>query len=298
MYRDIEACLGADVVSYAKNKHRGGSSGNKGTRYEDFFMAFKVIEAASLIIADTVAHDPFFKGQDTGFVDDLKVAHQSETSYFQLKNKATVSWTAGTHPLHIDFSYQHHLSTHLREPQPTTTLVVPTPELASSLSASMPSSIASHSSVYHFPWTETANVLVMEDETLRQRLRELSQLTTPTDDALCGTFCAVLSACIEFPNGATATQLVNKVHSMYPGQIRLLPLTEDWGSYLSPELRSALDNIDGLLYGAERGYFYWKAFGTSGVLGQSVQSEEFQSFQRAVIESQPLNFEDFEQLLP
>lgn len=59
----IEDCLGKDAAKYAANKHRGGSSGAKGARYEDFFLAVKVAEAAAALVDDPDAEWPHVKGQ-------------------------------------------------------------------------------------------------------------------------------------------------------------------------------------------------------------------------------------------
>ncbi|HEX7815800.1 hypothetical protein [Dyella sp.] len=292
----IKACLGVDAARYAANKHRGGSSGNKGTRYEDFFMAFKVAEAAARWMVGE--SNPHVKGQDEGFVDDLRLGSDDGTAYFQMKNQEAVSWTAGEHPIATDFQYQHKLSVFMNEPAPSTNLVVPAATLANTLGESIPVDIKSHSAVVHFPWTRTANKLVLELPALREHLAVLSHVEKPTDDALTGTFGALLMACIEFPDGATVSQLLGKAAGLFPGQIRLLPDDQDWERHFDLRFRQVLDRIEGLMYGASRGFFQWTAFGTSGVFAQSVLSEEFALFQNQIVKLQPKTFEAFEEALP
>lgn len=296
---DITACLGEGPAKYAANKHRGGSSGNKGTRYEDFFIAYKAVEAAVRLLTDHNAPNPHIKGQDdVGFVDDARIASDTATDYFQLKNKDAVSWTAGKHPIATDFGYQMTLSKHVGEPAPTTNLVVPTAELAAKLQEGIPTEIKDHTQVHHFPWSVTANRLVLESANLREWLTKLAHVDAPTNEALSGAFGTFLMASIEYPDGATASDLADLATRMYPGQLRLLPITEDWEQHLNPGFTRVLAGIPGLVYGAKRGFFYWSGFGTSGVFGSSVLSEEFKNFQNDIVQIGPKTFEEFEEVLP
>ena len=295
----IKACLGEDAAKYAANKHRGGSSGNKGTRYEDFFMAYKVVKAAAFLVKDPEAPDPHVQGQVFGFVDDVRIATNVGTEYFQLKNKTEgVSWSSGNHSIAKDFEYQVVLSQHCGEPEPRTTLVVPSTELVSALKQCMPDEIQKHTQVEHFPWSGTVNRLVLECSELRETLSTLANVETPTPDVLSGVFGAMLMACCEHPNGATTCELAACVRNMYPGLLRLLPITEDWERCFRPEFKGVLDAINGLVYGAKRGYFYWMCAGTSGVFSASILSEEFARFQEDIIQSMPKSFEKFEEVLP
>ncbi|MDP3251143.1 MAG: hypothetical protein Q8M77_04460 [Hydrogenophaga sp.] len=295
---DIHDCLGAEAATYAANKERGGSSGKKGARYEDFFLAYKTAEAAVCLLSDPEGHNPHIKGQVFGFVDDARVASDAATHYFQLKNKAAVSWTAGARPLETDFAYQVALSKHLSEPETSTHLVVPTAELAEALRASVPGGIKAHSHVHQFPWTETANRLVLECEELREWLLCLANVENPTDDVLSGALGILLMASIERPDGATARELVECACRMYPGQLRMLPAGDDWERHFKPEFTQVLAKIPGLVYGAKRGYFYWSAFNTSGVFGSYVLSDEFTEFQNLIVQNNPKTFEEFEEVLP
>ena len=102
---DITTCLGPEAAAYAAHKHQGGKNGSKGTRYEDLFLAYKTAEVAAEMAA-LVRHDnPHLKGQDLGFVDDARISTADSTQYFQLKNKAAISWTAGDHPLKDDCNH-------------------------------------------------------------------------------------------------------------------------------------------------------------------------------------------------
>lgn len=295
---DIAACLGEGPAKYAANKHRGGSNGNKGTRYEDFFIAYKVVEAAVSLLTDPTAPNLHIKGQDdVGFVDDARIASDMATGYFQLKNKNSVSWMAGRHPIATDFGYQATLSKHIGEPTPSTNLVVPTAALAAELRESIPADIKDHTQVHHFPWSVTANRLILESANLRKWLAKLSHVDAPTDDVLSGAFGMFLMANLECPDGATVSELTDLATKMFPGQLRLLPITEDWEQRLTPAFTQVLAGIPGLKYSAKRGFFCWSGFGTSGVFGSSVLSEEFKNFENNIVQIGPKTFEEFEEVL-
>lgn len=295
---DIKACLGPEVAKYAANKHRGGSSGNRGTRYEDFFMAYRVAQAVAAIVNDPAHKDPTVKGQCGGLVDDLRIATPDSTKYFQLKNQEKVGWTAGDHPIATDFRYQKVLSDHLKEPSPSTTLVVACATLAAALGTNIPASISGHTAVEHFPWHPTPNSLVFQFPDLQAHLALLSHTEAPTLDVLSAVFGMLLIACLNHPDGASAREIAETAAKQRPGQLRPLPVTEDWESYLAVDFRQALAAIHGLVYSAKRGFFHWSGFGTSGVFGSSVLSEEFKQFQNDIVQRQPKTFEEFEEVLP
>lgn len=295
---DIKACLGPDVAKYAAHKHRGGSSGNKGTRYEDFFMAYRVAQAVAAIVNDPAHKDPTVKGQCGGLVDDLRIATPDATKYFQLKNQEKVGWSTGEHPIATDFGYQKVLSDHLKEPSPSTTLVVACATLAAALEANIPASINGHTTVEHFPWHPTPNRLVLEFPELQAHLSLLSHTEAPSLDVLSAVFGMLLIACLNHPDGASAREIAETAARQHPGQLRPLPATEDWESYLAVDFRQALAVVHGLVYSVKRGFFHWSGFGTSGVFGSSVLSEEFKQFQNDIVQRQPKTFEEFEEVLP
>ncbi len=193
---------------------------------------------------------------------------------------------------------QFRLSTYLQESAPRTTLVVSSSEIAASLNASVPQAIQAHTSVRHFPWTVTANRLVLEDPQLQAWLKELVHSPDATKEALCGAFGALMMACINKPDGASVEELLADASLFYPGTIRLFPTKKDWQGQLSVDFTKILATIPGLVYSADRGFFRWKAYGTSGIFGSSVLSEEFAKFQDIVVRTAPKTFEEFEGVLP
>lgn len=289
--------MGSDVADYARKKHTGGKAGNKGTRYEDHYAVFRVVQlSAGLLTGSNV--DPSVTSQVVGLVDDLRLADNDSTEYYQLKNKQEISWTSGDHPLCVDFANQFSLSTHLNEPGPVTSLVVPCADKRATLEQGKPEEISSHTKVHYFPWVETVNRLVIEHQDLRYWLVEISNVEDPTDDVLVGAYCALLAAFVNSPDGANVSELLASAAKMYPGQIRLSPQNANWGDLLDDSFKTKIDRIPGLMYVAARGFFRWEAFDTSGVFPFDLTSVEFKEFQRLVVTQNPQTFDEFEELLP
>lgn len=295
---DVQACLGADIARYFANKHRGGSSGERGKRYEDHFAVWLLAEAAVASLDIPSSCDLHISSQVPGFVDDLRVSCATSTRYYQLKNAETVSWSAGLHPIASDFAYQIVLSRHVVEPAPTTHLVLATEDLAVALRGNMPSGIAGHTTVIHFPWAETANRLVLTYLPMRSLLAQLAHVEDAPIDTLSGVFYALSAAFLESPNGDRVHDVLDRARRMFPGQIRMLSPQAGWVASLSPAFTAVLAGIRGLAYGAERGFFHWSGYGTQGVFPSDVTTGAFSDFQNSVIASHPSTFEAFEALLP
>jgi hypothetical protein len=292
IYSEIERFLGEAARKYAENKQRGGSNGKKGTRYEDYFIAFKAAEIAARLIDTPNPAWPTLRSQVVGFVDDAVVEALDSTQYFQLKNVKSINWTGGDHPLETDFKYQFDLASFLSQPSPTMGLVVSSNELQASLSAEMPESIAKHSSVMHFPYCEALNRYVLEHTELQEYLKVLAKSEDPTFDELTGVFGVLIVALFSFPDGGRVDEILEATRKSFPHQVR--SLVSDMKQYLKPDFEAVLAGIQGLSYAVVRGYFRWEGFGTTGIFRVDCKHDDFQEFQRKVIASHPKTFDDFE----
>lgn len=295
---DIVACLGQDAATYFANKRRGGNAGNKGTRYEDHFVAYQIAKAAAALFDNAGAADPHIRAQVDAFVDDVRIATASTTDYYQLKNADAINWTAGEHPIATDFALQMRLCEHLAEAAPSTTLVVSFADLAATLRECIPAAIRAHTRVEHFPWAATLNRLVLESDEIRRVLSKLANLENASNDVLSGVLYALMNACLEKPDGGTVRELLAQAARLFPSQLRVLPADEDWSGHLREDFTHILANIEGLSYGAARGFFHWSGFGTSGIFGSNVSSDAFKAFQDDVVRHRPATFEEFEKVLP
>jgi hypothetical protein len=295
----IKECLGEAQATYAGNKNRGGASGRKGTRYEDFFMAWKVAETAAEHVADPNLEWPYLEGQSAGFVDDVVVRGSAGTAYYQCKNADSVSWSSGEHPIASDFEMQKKLADYLKVENPTTGLVVARAELHEKLAGAVPESVAGHTSVHLFPYYEgSINRLVYENSELRETLSALAKVENPKLDELVGVLAALLASCVEHQSGCSADIILQFANTINPAQLRTVPANVDWAKELDPEFVSVLAKIEGLRYGANRGFFHWSAFGMSGVFDVSCADEKFKALQQQVIANKPATVEELETYLP
>ncbi|MEN5275019.1 hypothetical protein [Stenotrophomonas lactitubi] len=293
--KDVRQHLGDDVANYVARKNRGGASGKKGARYEDFFTAYRVaVELNSFLCAGV--ETPTFTQQGEAFVDDLIVCWTNAVSHYQCKNATQVKWTSGDHPIADDFSLQVRFCKAMHQTEPKTILVVACESLEADLQDAMPSGIAEHSAVEFFPYCEgSLNRLVLECEKLRESLKGLARVSTPSDDELANVLGGLLIALIAGNAIESGEALAIRAQAQSPHLIRLLPAQEA-EMRIEADFTGVLDGIEGLEYGMDRGFFFWKAFGIDGVFPYSCISPEFAKFQKRVITSAPSTAEEFEVL--
>lgn len=295
----INDLFGSEDVNYVEHKHRGGSSGAKGTHYEDVFLALKVAEAVADLVDGISSEWPHITGQYRCFVDDVRISLSTKTEYFQLKNHTTIpSWTSGVHPIAEDFHKQYQLSMKLEEPNPATILVVPEVTFLKTLRQTMPEHIRSFSSVYRFPSFKSPDLYVWEVGWVEVMLRKLSIDGNAEIDQLVGLLGALLMACQASHHGSSAGDIVDHVARMHPSQIRVIPDQQDWKLLLRPDFQKILAQIPDLDYRIERGFFQWSGLGMSQTFVFNCLSKEFNRFQEAVESRRPTTFEEFEEMLP
>jgi hypothetical protein len=294
---EIEKCLGKTAVTYADNKVRGGSNGKKGTRYEDFFTAFKVAQEAVQHLEEPTEW-PIIEDQAYAFVDDLVVTYSStQTHYHQLKNTQALSWTGGAHSLKGDFESQAVLCNSCAETAFLTTLVVSDEKVFAAMKQ-LPESIEGHSKVELFPYAGgNANRLSLEHLPLRTLLCQLTRIEDPMDDDLGYVFGMLMLGLQQAGSATTMETVIETAQKASPSLIRLLPY-QFKDTKLKPEFVKILGEIEDLEYVTKRGFFSWKAFGMSGVLQFNCLSPEFLRFQERVVEMAPATFDAFEKLLP
>lgn len=294
----VTKVLGERWIAYIERKKIGGDNGQKGVRFEDFFAAYRLAEELSNRLASPSNPTPFMALQAEAIVDDLVVTWgNSKATYYQCKNVAKISWSSGTHPLADDFRAQYLLSSHLNQTDIRTAIVVPTEELSRTLACSTPSEISHHTDVLCFPYCDGKfNRLVLENSQLRDLLIKLSRVADPANDELVNVFGALLHGILSNNGRGDCDQLFLGAQSLSPHLIRLMP--DQLADFkVLDGFETTLAKVAGLMYRFSRGFFHWKAFGTSGVFHQNCLSQEFERFQRRVVECQPATFDEFEVLL-
>jgi len=294
----IEKLWGSDYRDYAKRKNIGGNNSQKGTRYEDLFLAVKVAEMVVDFLDDDNSPWPSVGSQVAGLVDDVALYFETKTNYFQCKNAKSVSWTAGARPISQDFERQYLLAGHFGEPNPSTWMVVPSRDLKAALLANMPQNIGSHSDVAFFPYCRNIFLLVQEHEFIKELLRPLATVEAPSDDQLCGVLSVLLAGCGQLQERCHVRQILEWSAKLHPGQIRMGPASKNWNEVLEPALVEILAMMEGLSYDARRGFFSWVAFGTSGLFPFNCSDPRFKEFSAKVVENQPKSFLELEPLFP
>jgi len=293
----IFACFQDDkIVRYAANKHRGGSNGKKGSRYEDAFIGYKVAEIVASRVGAPANPWPSVAGQTEEFVDDALVRGQDRVQYFQLKNVQNITWTGGDHPLETDFSLQYRLACFQGCPNPTTTLVVPDRALQARLQATMPAAIAGYSNVQFFPYSETLNRLVLENPSLHGALGAMARSRIPHIDELVSVLWVLTMASNAFEREASVEEILDAAARYIPNQLRTSGITVP--AVMRTAFVAILDRIAGLKYDASQGFFSWEAFGTSEIFDFDCATPQFEDFQKLIEQENPTTFERFEELLP
>lgn len=295
----VAQCLGTQWVQRASHKHRGGRNGQKGACYEDFFAALKLAELLVQHIDAPPVDPPMMQQQAEAFVDDLQVTQPDaqEHHYYQCKNVASLSWGQGCGSVAGDFEAQARVSSYMGQGQFTTCLVVPDPGLRHLLTQTMPSTITSHSEVQVFPYADgSLNRMVLEHPSIRDVLEKLAPSDAASDDVLVHILLVLGAAITKMSGAGDMLALLGHAQAVSPGMIRLMPWQMD-GFALDPDFRAVLDRIEGLEYAVSRGFFHWKALGSSGMYPADCRSEEFSRFVRRVIRVSPRDFDAFEEQL-
>jgi len=293
----IAEILGADALKYAQNKKKGGDNGKKGTRYEDFYLAYRAAEVAVSYLGKPVPW-PSIHGQVLGFVDDVVVRSGEKTEYSQLKNVKTIGWQTGDHPLETDFRYQFQVATALGEPTPLTDLVVSREELKTALGVAIPDSIIDHTAVKYFPYGDgSINRLILENPELQKVLAQLSKKLNPTLDELEGVLGVLVLTGFHYPDGGSVDEIIRATSKIHPNYLCSLNVA-DVKQFILPGFENALAGITGLAYAFQKGFFSWTAFGMSETFGTDCSTQQFADFQNQVVHRQPMTIDDFEGLLP
>jgi|tagenome__1003787_1003787.scaffolds.fasta_scaffold20810566_3 hypothetical protein len=98
----VQSACGQVALEYLKNKHLGGISGQKGTRYEDYYAVFRLAEYAGAAYStggglDGSETTRFMSQVEKCFVDDLVIEEmgRQQELFHQLRNVRSLSWGDG-----------------------------------------------------------------------------------------------------------------------------------------------------------------------------------------------------------
>lgn len=293
--QDIERCFNAATRQYLENKNRGGSSGQKGTRYEDYFAVYKLAQLAPQILETGLA--VYFTGQILAFVDDLIIDIPSQPlQHYQLKNSKTVSWSTGPHPIQDDFANQYHLNQVVCARASQLFLVIADATCADTLKASIPSVVQTFSQVLHFPYSPDILTVVAQVPDFHAALAYLSAFETPAPDKIDFVAKALIGAWItSSAANPSGHDLLTQAQSQSPQYIRSFQPDLD----LDPEVKEILKNIEDFEYNLAKGFLHWDyANGLqSGTPPYSIETDPFRRLQERIKDLRPATFEELENLL-
>jgi len=295
---DLQTCLGVEWKDYVLNKRRGGDSGRRGVRYEDYYCLYQLAGMLCALADGADVGGMLIEQQAEAIVDDLVITSPSGSQYFQCKNTSRITWTGGRHPLKDDFSAQMRLLAYQGNKRwAKTILAVSEPKLAAKLRDNIPQEILSHTEVDDFPYCDgVLNRLVVESEELRQYLMELARVDAAADDQLADVLGALMYGLLKRDGRGTVQDFLLDAQSLSPHLIRLMP-NQLVDFSLIPGFEDRLARIRGLNYSLSRGFFRWEGFGMSGVLPYHCLDEQFVQFQNRVLALKPATFDAFERLL-
>jgi hypothetical protein len=296
IHKQIEDLFDLETLRYFEKKQTGGMANQKGSRYEDFFSIMKLAELFFLLMNNRVERDIEIRAQAEAFVDDLVISDKlhSNQHHFQLKNTDNVNWGQGNKTISDDFSKQKQLNDKLGIEVTRTVLVCSNQTRVESLNQKLPNAIHEFAKVLFFPEAETLNQLILQHPVFKQTIENIC--FSRDSDKLQALATVILG---HWSNRKTtvysAKELLSELQETFPNYLAVTSEMAD----LLPEVKEIFANIKNFSYFIENGYLSWKyASGLdSGTIPYPVNSEEFLSFQRAVIAKHPRQFSELEGIL-
>ena len=283
------------TLKYLHNKNRGGNSGQKGNRYEDYFAVYKLAQLARDILQ--AGSSIRFSSQLLAFVDDLIIKHDSNLENYQLKNSSSVSWNQGNHPIQVDFLNQHKLN-QLSYPNSISqmTLVISDKSCAENLTNTLPALIQSFSQVLHFPYDADILTVVNQVPAFKDAIVWLSAFDQPEPDKIEYVVKALIGVWVTSNvKDIAGEELLHMAQKQSPQLIRSF----ETDYQLDPEVEKILSDIENLTYNLAKGFLHWNyADGlSSGTPPYSIDTEAFDRLQERIKTHNPTTFEELEPLL-
>lgn len=200
--------FGADILSKIQNKHRGGVSSRKGSRYEDQFLLHKLLQVA---VDNNDWDNHRLSCQNLDFLDDVCYENLSTKAKhnYQLKNSSgsVADWDSEISQL-ARFQYETDLKFHCMT-ESYSYLVVSDERKANNNKEKIPEDLINYAKCEYFPYYEKLIDLVNH-----QLMTYICALTgsTALDD---GDYCANLLLGILGSNtqSLTVSEILNKAGS-------------------------------------------------------------------------------------
>jgi hypothetical protein len=292
---DITSCFDVPTLKYLQHKKRGGTSGQKGTRYEDHFATYQLTLLARAVLEGS--QEINFLSQVLAFVDDLIIDNKAEPLYhYQLKNSSSISWTSDGRAIESDFERQYQLNQRQKGRDSRLYLVVADSDLCRKLQDNLPRTIQAFTQVIHFPYIPDIPKAAQHLPDFRAALIYLSAFDNPDPDKIEYVAKAVMGAWVTKAESQTSVkELLTKAQQVSPCYIR--SFKQDL--QLDAEVVKILAEIENFTYNLAKGFFHWQYLGglQEGTPPFSIETEDFQRLQDRIKRQRPTTFEALEMLL-
>lgn len=291
----IRLACGPVGLEYLGNKHRGGVSGQKGTRYEDYYAVYRFAEFAGESYTEAGGlngnESLEFLSQVKCFVDDLVIrgGRLSGEQFYQLRNVQDLSWGSGGKSLAWNFENQKTLSMQAGY-DCNCCVVVPDEELRATLAEGMPSKLAKFSEVQYFPWLETLDRYIRSWPEFYEAIASLSAYEQPTYEKCLPVARGLLAAWVDA--GANPVRMENVLRELQSTSSYVRPIEGE--RQLSDEFVEALAQVENFVWWQERGYFHWRSADglDSGTLTYNCHTPRFELFIAWVTNNGPTSLDD------
>jgi hypothetical protein len=293
--KTIRELFGSQAVARIEARHRGGVSGQKGSRFEDFFAVFRLAQEFARCYASETAkftnvRRAIIRAQVFAIVDDVAVETRNPPAieHYQLKNVGQLTWKS----VRNDFLHQRRLCRKARI-KSRLYLVVPTKKLQSKLESAQKGQSTRCALVVVFP-NENVSVLVQTHQGFRNALIKLSPFSKHDVES------EKLLTLAKFLCGHWVTAANNKVSIADLARA----MQTEAGAFCRPakgnkkipsDVARILAAVPGFTWKMRKGFFFW-TYGTtdSGRYPHHCWSPEFTQLIERFRKQKPISFDAVE----
>lgn len=292
---EIESLFGTDSVERIDARHKGGESGQKGTRFEDYFATHLLASRLGEAYGQKGFRDHneiTFHSQAYAFVDDLVVELKGKglVEHYQLKNASSVSWGSGEDSIGVDFASQGELCSK-KGLKGRLFLVVSSKSQRRKLDEKRKAKNINCEKVLYFPYA-IPNNLLLTYKPFRHALVKISPFhkKDAENDKLSALATFLLGTWVAAPNKLALEELAKKLEeSGCParpmGRTRKLP----------SDVAKILKVIPGFKFWIRKGYLFWEWRQTdNGMYPFHTGTKAFDNLSKRIRQSRPNTFEALE----
>ena len=235
-------------MAYLENKHRGGISGEKGSKYESFYTTFKVADYLSTTTGvDGDIPEVLFQSQVMAYLDDLLITDNTRRIYHQIKNVANFRWPS----VEGDFIKQKDASEQAGE---NYKLVLVYSD--SKFNKDVPIDLEPCTDFSYFPYDPSIYTVIEKSSDFKSALKRILKFANPSDDKLYALAVCILGYWIgnDMQKGLTLKNFKDCIVSNSN-----ISTIFDRDISISNECRRILDSIPGFSYTISGNSIVWES---------------------------------------